>query len=57
VAWGFGRYAPEASARIGRDSEKIPIFRENDGLWIPEVPDLPGVMANGKTREETISKV
>jgi hypothetical protein len=24
AAWGFGRYAPEASAGIGRDSEKIP---------------------------------
>jgi predicted RNase H-like HicB family nuclease len=57
VAWGFGRYAPEASAGIGRDSEKILIFREDDGRWIAEVPNLPGVMAYGKTSKEAISKV
>ena len=36
---------------------KIEIEREDDGRWIAEVPDLPGVMTYGRTREEVISKV
>jgi predicted RNase H-like HicB family nuclease len=36
---------------------KIEIDREDDGRWIAEVPDLPGVMVYGKSREEAISKV
>jgi predicted RNase H-like HicB family nuclease len=31
--------------------------REDDGRWIAEVPDLPGVMVYGGSREEAISKV
>ena len=31
--------------------------REDDGRWIAEVPDLPGVMVYGESREEAISKV
>jgi len=31
--------------------------REKDGRWIAEVPDLPGVMAYGQTRQEAILKV
>ena len=33
---------------------RIEIDREDDGRWIAEVPDLPGVMAYGATREEAI---
>ena len=36
---------------------KIEIERENDGRWIAEVPDLPGVMVYGKTRAQAIAKV
>ena len=36
---------------------QIEIDREDDGQWIAEVPDLPGVMVYGKSREEAISKV
>ncbi len=36
---------------------KIEIDREEDGRWIAEVSDLPGVLAYGKTREEAIAKV
>ena len=36
---------------------RIEIEREKDGRWIAEVPDLPGVMAYGKTRAEAVSKV
>jgi predicted RNase H-like HicB family nuclease len=30
---------------------------EEDGRWIAEVPDLPGVMVYGKTQDDAISKV
>ena len=36
---------------------RIEVEREEDGRWIAEVPDLPGVMAYGKTRAEAVSKV
>lgn len=35
----------------------IEIEREEDGRWIAEVPDLPGVMAYGRTRKEAVDKV
>jgi predicted RNase H-like HicB family nuclease len=35
----------------------VEIEREQDGRWIAEVPDLPGVMVYGKTRDEVVSKV
>lgn len=35
---------------------KVEVDRETDGRWIAEVPDLPGVMAYGKTRRDAISK-
>jgi predicted RNase H-like HicB family nuclease len=35
---------------------KIEIEREDDGRWIAEIPELPGVMAYGKNRSEAISK-
>ena len=36
---------------------RIGVEREDDGRWIAEVTDLPGVMGYGKSREEAISKV
>jgi predicted RNase H-like HicB family nuclease len=36
---------------------KIEIEREEDGRWIAEVPDLPGVMVYGETREQAVAKV
>ncbi len=35
----------------------IEIEREEDGRWIAEVPDLPGVMVYGQSQEEAIAKV
>ena len=35
----------------------IEIERENDGRWIAEVPDLPGVIVYGQNQEEALSKV
>lgn len=36
---------------------RVEIEREDDGRWIAEVPDLPGVMMYGQTREQAIAKV
>jgi len=36
---------------------KIEIEREEDGRWIGEVPDLPGVMAYGASEAEARIKV
>ena len=36
---------------------RIEIEREDDGRWIAEISELPGVMAYGKTRQEAIAKV
>ena len=35
----------------------IEIEREDDGRWIAEVPDLPGVMTYGQSQKEVVSKV
>jgi len=36
---------------------QIEVEREDDGRWIAEVPDLPGVMTYEATHEEAISRV
>ena len=36
---------------------KIEIEQETDNRWIAEVPDLPGVMVYGDSRNQAISKV
>lgn len=36
---------------------KIEIEQEEDGRWIAEVPELPGVLAYGQSREEAVAKV
>ena len=35
---------------------KIEIEREEDGRWIAEIPELPGVMVYRDSRKEAISK-
>jgi predicted RNase H-like HicB family nuclease len=34
----------------------LEIEREEDGRWLAEVPQLPGVMAYGATSEEAMSR-
>ncbi len=34
----------------------VEIDREDDGRWICEIPQLPGVMSYGTTRDESITK-
>jgi predicted RNase H-like HicB family nuclease len=36
---------------------KIEIDREDDGRWIAEIPELPGVMVYGNNQSEAILKV
>ena len=31
--------------------------REDDGRWLAEVPQLPGVLAYGATRDEAVARV
>src|SRR5262249_56886099 len=35
----------------------IELEQEDDGRWIAEVPELPGVMTYGATRQEAIERV
>jgi predicted RNase H-like HicB family nuclease len=35
---------------------RIDIEREDDGRWIAEVPDMPGVMVYGTTRQDASAK-
>ncbi|MEW5825818.1 MAG: type II toxin-antitoxin system HicB family antitoxin [Candidatus Bipolaricaulota bacterium] len=41
-------------AEVG--STRIDIEQEQDGRWIAEIPDLPGVLVYGQTRQAAISK-
>lgn len=35
----------------------VEIEQEEDGRWLAEVPDLPGALAYGNTREEALARV
>lgn len=35
----------------------IEVEREVDGRWIAEIPDLPGVLTYGQSREEAVERV
>lgn len=43
---------------MAKDSVQLAIEleREEDGRWIGEVPDLPGVLAYGQNRDEAIAR-
>lgn len=36
---------------------KVETEREDDGRWIAEVPQLPGVLSYGSTREQAVARV
>lgn len=36
---------------------KVEVEREDDGRWIAEVVELPGVMSYGESRDEAIERV
>ena len=33
------------------------LFRGEDGMWVAEVPSLPGCISQGRTREEAITNI
>jgi len=35
---------------------RVEVEREADGRWIAEVPELPGVLAYGASREEAVTR-
>lgn len=35
---------------------KVEVEQETDGRWIAEVPELPGVLAYGTSREEAVTR-
>ena len=35
---------------------RVEVEQESDGRWIAEVPELPGVMTYGATREEAVTR-
>jgi predicted RNase H-like HicB family nuclease len=41
----------------GDESFRIVFEREEDGRWLAEIPDLPGVMAYGTTQEDADAAV
>jgi predicted RNase H-like HicB family nuclease len=52
----MSRFRPPAPQRWSAAMPlSIEIEQEDDGRWLVEVPELPGVMAYGATREEAIA--
>ena len=35
----------------------VRLYQDEDGLWIAEVPAIPGCGSDGKTREEALANV
>ena len=54
---GFGSTSTDRVRYVARVNLQIEVEREEDGRWLTEVPELPGVMAYGQTREEAIARV
>ena len=44
-------------AYVQATNMRIELDREEDGRWLTEIPELPGVMAYGQTREEALARV
>jgi predicted RNase H-like HicB family nuclease len=38
-------------------SLRVELEREDDGRWVAEVPELPGVLTYGASRDEAIARV
>jgi predicted RNase H-like HicB family nuclease len=36
---------------------RIEVEQEDDGRWLTEIPELPGVMTYGATKEEALARV
>ena len=38
-------------------SIEVRLYQDEDGVWIAEVPSIPGCGSDGKTREEALANV
>ncbi len=60
-AWGFPFRIPDCRNRAKQYDREVKLTidldREDDGRWIAEALELPGVMSYGNTRDEAISNV
>ena len=57
AAAATGRFSATGALRWRRMNDfTVDIEREDDGRWIGEVPELPGVMVYGTSREEAVAK-
>lgn len=65
LIWNVRRFAPPRSCRwtspggwayVPAADMQIELEQEADGRWLTEVPELPGVMAYGRTKEEALAK-
>ena len=36
---------------------QVLLYTDEDGIWIAEVPSLPGCISDGKTREEATERI
>jgi len=48
--------SPDRTTRYNHGMYKVETEQEEDGRWIAEVPELPGVLAYGSSRDEAIRK-
>jgi predicted RNase H-like HicB family nuclease len=44
-------------AILGQMTYRVEFDREDDGRWIAEVPELPGVMVYGESQQDALVKV
>lgn len=59
--WNIEAYVPELTAEAASQAEcktmlRVEVEREDDGRWIAEVSELPGVLAYGQSRQEAIER-
>jgi hypothetical protein len=54
---GFAGIELLRSAGLRPTDMRIELDREEDGRWLTEIPELPGVMAYGQTRDEALARV
>jgi len=45
------------SDRVKQQVFRVVFDREDDGRWIAEVPELPGVMVYGESKQEALLRV
>ena len=52
-----GLFGSRSGCYIARMTFMVEIEREEDGRWLADVPDLPGAMTYGQSRDEAVARV